>query len=198
MAAEVLIRKARSAVLTSVRRLRSSLVRVKTALSGSDVRYGQNVRIGRHATIKTTDGGRIVIGDGVEIDDFTFLYAKAGVLSIGNNGYVGIGSHLVATESVTIGSNALIAAYCIIRDNNHGMAVGLPMTSQKQVSSPVSIGDDVWLAAHVVVTAGASIGSGAVIGANAVVTRDVDEFVVAGGVPARAIRTRKSALEGAA
>lgn len=54
----------------------------------------------------------------------------------------------------------------------------------------VTIGHDVWIGHGVTVTAGVSIGTGAVIGAGAVVTRDVDPYMIVGGVPARPIRRR--------
>jgi len=50
----------------------------------------------------------------------------------------------------------------------------------------------VWLGAKATVSRGVRIGQGAVIGANAVVTRDIPDYGVAVGVPARVIRTRSS------
>ena len=49
---------------------------------------------------------------------------------------------------------------------------------------PVTIGDNVWLGANVVVTSGVTIGRRAVIGANSVVTEDVPAFAIAAGAPA--------------
>jgi acetyltransferase-like isoleucine patch superfamily enzyme len=67
-----------------------------------------------------------------------------------------------------------------------------PIKDQGIVKSRVRVGDDVWLGAKVTVTRGVRIGRGAVVGANAVVTRDVPDYGVAVGVPARVIRTRSS------
>jgi serine acetyltransferase len=59
----------------------------------------------------------------------------------------------------------------------------------------ISIGDNVWLGAHVVVADGVTIGRDAVIGAGAVVTADIPEYHVAAGVPARAMRDRRGVKE---
>ncbi len=53
---------------------------------------------------------------------------------------------------------------------------------------PIRIGDNVWIAANVVVLPGVSIGEGAVIGAGSVVTKDVAPFTLAAGNPARFIK----------
>ncbi|MGH2840338.1 MAG: acyltransferase, partial [Solirubrobacteraceae bacterium] len=53
--------------------------------------------------------------------------------------------------------------------------------------APVEIGDGAWLAQNVVVCPGVRVGRGAVVGASAVVTRDVPDFCVAVGAPARVV-----------
>ena len=56
---------------------------------------------------------------------------------------------------------------------------------------PIVIGDDVWIGGHVIVLPGVHIGTGAIVGAGAVVTKDVPDYAVVGGNPARIIKSRK-------
>jgi acetyltransferase-like isoleucine patch superfamily enzyme len=57
-------------------------------------------------------------------------------------------------------------------------------------SAPITIGNDVWIGAKVVILDGVTIGDGAIIAAGAVVIKDVEPYAVVGGVPARVIRKR--------
>ncbi len=55
---------------------------------------------------------------------------------------------------------------------------------------PVTIGNDVWIGANAVILPGIKIGNGAIIAAGAVVSKDVDDYVIVGGVPAKVIKYR--------
>ncbi len=55
---------------------------------------------------------------------------------------------------------------------------------------PCVIGNDVWIAANVVVLRGVKIGNGAVIGAGAIVTKDVEPYSIVAGVPAKKLKKR--------
>ncbi len=57
---------------------------------------------------------------------------------------------------------------------------------------PVTIGNDVWIGANVVILPGIAIGNGAIIAAGAIVTKDVDDYAIVGGVPAKVIKYRFS------
>jgi acetyltransferase-like isoleucine patch superfamily enzyme len=62
--------------------------------------------------------------------------------------------------------------------------------AKKEPKRRVIIGNDVWIGDGVMITSGVSIGNGAVIAAGAVVTKDVGDYEIVGGIPAKLIRTR--------
>jgi maltose O-acetyltransferase len=54
----------------------------------------------------------------------------------------------------------------------------------------VSIGNDVWIGTRVIILPGVRVGDHCIIGAGAVVTKDVPDWAIVGGNPARVIRYR--------
>ena len=68
----------------------------------------------------------------------------------------------------------------------------LPMNQQGSLpKQKVIIGDDVWIGTRVIILPGVRVGTGSIIGAGAVVTKDVPDYAIVGGVPAKIIKFRK-------
>jgi acetyltransferase-like isoleucine patch superfamily enzyme len=113
-------------------------------------------------------------------------------ISIGDDTFI---NHLCsiwasAEGKITIGRDVLLGPGTTILSSNHGITVGKLIRLQQGQDADVSIGNDVWIGAHVVVTPGVTIGDGCVVGAGAVVTRNLPPNTVCGGVPARVIKER--------
>jgi acetyltransferase-like isoleucine patch superfamily enzyme len=138
--------------------------------------------------------GGIKIGDNSFIQSGAWLYCR-GVngfeanLSVGSNCEFGYNNHIASIESVMIGDSVLTANNVYISDNIHEyLDVNKPIIQQSiRFKGAVNVGDGAWIGENVCII-GASIGKNSVIGANSVVTRDVPDFCVAVGSPARVIR----------
>lgn len=111
-------------------------------------------------------------------------------LSIGNGS--GIGAFSNVPSDVTIGENVMIGQELLVYTHNHSMArTDIPMREQGMTEDkPVFIGNDVWIGSRVTILPGVHIGNGAVIGTGAVVTKDVPEYEIWGGNPARKLKSR--------
>lgn len=111
------------------------------------------------------------------------------LVTFGNNFYMNAGCHLLG--EITIGDDVMIGPKTIIWGRDHGIENnGIPMKKQSHVYSPITIEDDVWIAANVTILKGVTIGKGAVIGAGAVVVKDVPPYAIVVGNPAKVIRYR--------
>lgn len=105
----------------------------------------------------------------------------------GSNVYVAFGCWFMAGEDIQIEDEVLFGPYCVIASSTHSRTDGsFRYGSPMQVA--IHIGRGSWLGAHVVVTGGSRIGAGTLVGAGAVVTGDLEDNVLAVGLPAKAIR----------
>lgn len=131
-------------------------------------------------------------GGHIEVENCTFFPAvrlecwQGAFIRIGNGTYLNRGTEIVASKSVTVGRDCKIARDVIIMDTDQHEVPG-----QEFTSSPVEIGDRVWIGARAIVLKGVHVGNDAVIAAGAVVTRDVPSGAVVGGVPAKQLLRAK-------
>ena len=110
-------------------------------------------------------------------------------IKIGNNS--GLGVHSQVRGPLTIGDNVMMGPECVIFTSNHRFdRHDITMDHQGSVTKPVAIGNDVWIGQRVMIMAGVTIGNGVVIAAGSVVTKDVPDYAVIGGVPARVLKYR--------
>lgn len=103
------------------------------------------------------------------------------------------GTSICAAICVEIGARCLFGADVLIFDTDfHQHAPENRRYSQpnwSEISSPVRIGNDVFIGARAIVQKGVTIGDGAIVAAGSVVTRDVLPRTVVAGSPARFVRT---------
>lgn len=142
-----------------------------------------------------TGGKRIFIGKNVYIRKHTWLAADpvTGVpdckLIIGDGSYIGNFCHIYATSRIEIGNKVLLADRVYLSDNVHSYEnIQLPVMEQpvKQLQAVV-LRDGCWLGENVCVI-GATIGRNSVVGANSVVMKDIPDYCLAVGAPAKIIK----------
>ena len=104
----------------------------------------------------------------------------------------GFGKRALIQGEVHIGKNVMMGPDCIIYTQNHRFDdLEKPMIEQGfQKEQPVVIGDDVWIGVRVTILPGVRIGNHTVIAAGAVVTKDIPDYAIAGGVPAKVLKYR--------
>lgn len=107
-------------------------------------------------------------------------------ITIGKDSIIGEGVVLDGREKLVIGNHVDIASEVMIYNCDHD----IQSTDFRPVSEPVIIGDYVFIGPRVIIQPGVKIGKGAVVAAGAVVTKNVEDFLIVGGVPAKVIGER--------
>lgn len=115
-------------------------------------------------------------------------------IRLGNS--VGFGKNFkTLNRKLTIGDEVMMAEDILFLGGNHNHnRVDVPISKQggTKEKTPLEIVGDVWIGARVIVLPGCKrIGKGAIVGAGAVVTKDVPDYAIVGGNPAKIIKYRK-------
>ncbi len=100
------------------------------------------------------------------------------------SGYINASCKINCLSKIEIGEGVAISDFVIIRDSDNHVLV----RDGYQMTSPIRIGNHVWIGTRAMVLKGVTVGDGAVIAAGAIVTKDVPPRSLVGGVPARVIR----------
>jgi len=167
---------------------------------GVRIRFASNVRL----------------GPGVYLDHGSYLHACPGGISIGAGSLVMKNAILhvynfrgLPRSGITIGARSLIGEGCILRGQggitlgddvflgtlvqllavNHVFAdTSRPISHQGITAAGISVADGAWIGSGAIILDGVQIGRNAVVGAGAVVTKDVPDYSIAVGNPARIVR----------
>ena len=130
---------------------------------------------------------QFIIGNNTLIEDFTTINNGAGDVIIGNDARIGIGS--VVIGPVKLGNKVGLGQHVFISGFNHGYENGnLDSNEQPLIKKEVIIEDDSHIGANSVVVAGVHIGKRCQIGAGSVVTKNIPDYSVAVGNPAKVIK----------
>lgn len=128
---------------------------------------------------------------GQEIDNefglFPPFYTDFGRnIHVGKKVFINSCCHFQDQGGIYIGDGCLIGHCVVLATLNHDHD---PASRQNLRHAPIHLGKGVWVGANVTITAGVTVGDNAIIAAGAVVTKDVPANMIAGGVPARIIKS---------
>lgn len=137
------------------------------------IAIGNDFSVGNGCRIYCQDpenDSKLVIGNNVSLNDNVVINADCG-------------------GTISIGNDVLIGPGTILRAANHAFEdISIPIRHQGHLYGKITIGDNVWLGAGVIVLPDVDIGTGSIIGAGSVVTKNIPAGSVAVGVPARIIK----------
>lgn len=158
---------------------------------------GNNVKI--HPLAKIINPQNIVVGEGSQIDDFTFINGGKG-LCIGKYVHFTYFSSLTGTGTANIGdyvgiaSGVRIFTATNIHEKAWSMSAAAPKKIQNVKEGHVEIKDFAFIGSNSVVMPDVTIGEGAVIGALSLVLKDVEQWSINVGIPCRKISERKKPI----
>lgn len=148
---------------------------------------GRGSKIYWSARMDTPPYRRFWLGEQSVIESFCCINNAVGDVTIGDHTRIGIHSTIIGP--VCIGSHVHLAQGITVTALNHRYDDKKRRIDEQGVSTqPVFISDDVWIGANAVILPGVTIGRHAVVAAGAVVTKDVPDYCMVGGVPAKIIK----------
>ncbi|HEY8542085.1 MAG TPA: acyltransferase [Pseudothermotoga sp.] len=159
-------------------------------------RLGKNVLISRKASIYGAE--KIEIGDNVRIDDFCIL---SGRIKLGNFIHIAAGTFLFGGNSGIemedfSGLSSRVVVYAVNEDYSGKFLTNptVPEKYRKVEEAKVLIKKHAIVGTGTTILPGVTIGEGASIGAMSLVTKDIPEWMIAVGIPAKPVNERKKDL----
>ena len=133
---------------------------------------------------------RLLVRDGARMDLNNNFFTVGTEISVFENAHISFGEgsgsnsflSIVCRDTIQIGAHVAIGNHVTIRDNNGGHSMNLPFYRK---SSPICIGDSVWVCSNCFILSGVLIGEGSVLGACSVVTNNVPQHSLVFGNPAK-------------
>jgi galactoside O-acetyltransferase len=152
-------------------------------------------------------GTYLFVGSNTLISGTIVFESANGIIKIGNNSFIG-GSHLICVNEIIIGNDVMTSWGVTIVDNNaHSLIsieraddvkdalkamkigkIGIYKDWSVVKSAPVIIKDKAWIGFNSIILKGVTIGEGSIVGAGSVVTKDVPDYAVVAGNPAKIVK----------
>lgn len=147
------------------------------------------------------------IGENSNIQGNFVVESEKGLISIGNRTFIG-GGTFICTKEIEIGNDVMFSWGCTVVDNNSHSAkwnerkndvldwkkgldenkIGAYKDWSNVKEDKVTIKDKAWIGFNSIILKGVTIGEGSIVGAGSVVTKDIPDWSIVGGNPAKVIR----------
>ena len=135
-----------------------------------NVHFGRLPRVSANTEISVDKGAELEIGNRFNMRGSARIRVrKNGKLIIGNNVSLNINNMIACHESIEIGDDVQFSPNVQIYDHDHDYRAEGGVKAGKYKTSPVKIGNNVWIGANVVILRGTIIGDNCVIGAGSIV-----------------------------
>ena len=174
-------------------------IKIKTLIETIHIKYknrSKKIEIGKPLVL--TNGKVISFGNNVRIKDgyrIQGYYSFAGIdlkpfFKIGNNVNIQYNFSALVADEISIGDDTIIASNVLLTTHNHGIdpESPIPYHAQPLKTAPIHIGSGCWIGEKVTILPGVSIGKKSIIAAGAVVNKDIPDYSIAAGVPAKIIK----------
>lgn len=157
------------------------------------IRILDNVTFGRNVEIRCHINSKVEIHNHARIDrGVRLLSTNSAKIEIGEYSRIGLYSVLNGGDSITLSRNVLVSGFVYLQTSMHKYEVtNIPVIAQGYVHDSIFLSSDVWLGAHTTILPGVKIGKSSIVGSNSVVTKNVADYMVVVGSPARSINVRK-------
>lgn len=168
--------------------VKESLGLIRAKIFG--VTAGQSVYIGKHCSLKGKH--HITLEDFVTVRPYVQIWSGGGTVRIGKGSEIGERCRISIANSLEIGEKVLLSPNVYITDCDHEYGnIDVPVIDQGivQRGQKVSIGEGSYIGINAVIVGNVKIGKHCVIGANSIVNKDIPDFCVAVGCPAKIIKS---------
>ena len=160
---------------------------VKIFINPFFLSYSKGSKIKRHVIMNVSPVNEFFLGKKSVIESFSILDNGVGGIHIGDNVRIGLNNTLIGP--LEIGNHTILGQNVTVSALNHNYKdPNCPIRNQNVNSKSIIIGSESWIGANCVILAGIKIGKHTVIGAGSVVTKDISDYSVAVGNPAKIIK----------
>lgn len=152
---------------------------------------GKNSIVRRRTRLDVLPFNDFTLGTYSVIEDFSTINNGVGPVHIGHHSLIGIGNVIIGP--VTVGNNVIFAQNIVASGLNHMYEdITRPIHEQGVTTAPITVEDDCWIGANVVLVAGVTVGKHCIIAAGSIVTKSVPPYSIAAGNPAKVIKQYNS------